>query len=95
MVLWRTSRLADCVASDLILTTRVFLFDFISEEFFYQLGLRQFGDYHRIKLDPAPPLRSLVKLAVDAEEGADNSSLDKVQIVNVGIVFVYRGTAVD
>ena len=53
-----------------------------SEEFFYQLGLMQFGDYHRIKLDPPPPLRALVALAVDIED-TSASALSKPQIVDV------------
>lgn len=53
------------------------------EELFYQLGLRQFGDYSRLKLEPPPPLRAMVKLAVDAEEGTKNSRLSKDQIVDV------------
>jgi len=53
------------------------------EELFYQLGLRQFGDYSRLKLEPPPPLRAMVKLAVDVEEGTKNSRLSKDQIVDV------------
>ena len=40
---------------------------FRSEELFYQLGLRQFGNYARLKLEPPPPIRHLVRLAVRAE----------------------------
>lgn len=58
-----------------------------SEEFFYQLGLIQFGDYHRIKLDPPPPLRQLVALAVDVEDTSD-SKLNKTKIVDVRIVSI-------
>ena len=54
-----------------------------SEEFFYQLGLRQFGDFHHIKLDPPPALADLVTLAVEAEEGADRAGLTKAKIVEV------------
>lgn len=53
------------------------------EELFYQLGLRQFGDYSRLKLEPPPPLRTMVKLAVDAEDGTENSKLSKQEIVDV------------
>lgn len=38
-----------------------------SEEMFYQLALRQFGNYGRIKLEPPPPVRHLITLAVEAE----------------------------
>ncbi|BGP57805.1 DNA mismatch repair protein Mlh1 [Rhodotorula sphaerocarpa] len=43
----------------------------LAEELFYQLGLRQFGRFSRIKLTPAPSLRKLLKLAVD-RASADN-----------------------
>ncbi|KAG9025968.1 DNA mismatch repair protein [Tulasnella sp. JGI-2019a] len=39
----------------------------LSEELFYQLGLRQFGNFGRLKLHPPPPIRSLIQLAVDAD----------------------------
>lgn len=55
---------------------------FLSEEFFYQLGVFQFGNYDRIRLDPAPPLRTLVKLAVEAEE-THKSKLKKAEIIDV------------
>ncbi|KIP05661.1 hypothetical protein PHLGIDRAFT_144085 [Phlebiopsis gigantea 11061_1 CR5-6] len=46
----------------------------LCEEFFYQLGVLQFGDFHRITLDPPPPLQALVKLAVDAEDTSKSKS---------------------
>ncbi|KAF6757676.1 hypothetical protein DFP72DRAFT_890338 [Ephemerocybe angulata] len=52
----------------------------VAEEFFYQLGLRQFGDMSKLKLEPPPPLRRLIEIAVDAEV-TSNSSLTKPQIV--------------
>lgn len=60
-----------------------FLLTGCREELFYQLGLRQFGDFNRLKLEPPPPLRALVKLAVDAEEGTKHSRLSKAEIVDV------------
>jgi len=54
----------------------------LTEELFYQPGLRQFGDFNRLKLEPPPPLRAMVKLAVDAEEGTKHSRLTKAQIVD-------------
>jgi len=50
---------------------------------FYQLALLQFGDYNRLRLDPPPSLRALVKLAVDVEEGTERSGMSKDEIVNV------------
>lgn len=53
----------------------------LAEEFFYQLGLAQFGDYHRIKLDPPPPLHTLVELAVEVED-TSASKLSKAEITD-------------
>ncbi|KAL9709899.1 DNA mismatch repair protein Mlh1 [Leucoagaricus gongylophorus] len=53
----------------------------LAEELFYQLGLRQFGDFSKMKLEPAPSLRNLLEIAVDAEDSTKNSSLTKPQIV--------------
>ena len=55
----------------------------ISEELFYQLGLRQFGNFNRIRLEPPPSLRKLVSLAVDVEETINESSMDRNLIVEV------------
>ena len=54
-----------------------------SEELFYQLGLRQFGDISRLRLEPPPPLRLLVEIAVQAEDSIKGVSLNKAQIVDV------------
>lgn len=56
-----------------------------SEEMFYQLALMQFGNYRRLKLDPPPPLRTLLRLAVDAEPGTEKSGLSKNEIVDVSV----------
>lgn len=50
---------------------------------FYQLALLQFSDYRRMRLEPAPSLRILLKLAVDAESGTERSGLSKEEIVDV------------
>lgn len=52
---------------------------------FYQLALLQFGSYRRLKLDPPPPLRTLLKLAVDAEPGTEKSGLSKNEIVDASV----------
>ncbi|KAI0360593.1 DNA mismatch repair protein MutL [Trametes cingulata] len=59
--------------------TRLYLLNHgaLAAELFYQLGLRQFGDLPRIRLDPPPELRTLVALAVAAEEGIEKSGLSK------------------
>ena len=55
----------------------------LREELFYQLGLRQFGDFSRIKLEPPPSLRSLLEIAVEADETTSSSQLTNQQIVDV------------
>ncbi|TFK67600.1 DNA mismatch repair protein MutL [Pluteus cervinus] len=64
----------------------------LAEEMFYQLGIRQFGDFNRLKLEPPPPLRSLVQIAVDYEDTATHSKLTKDQIVDkiVSILMMRR-----
>lgn len=54
----------------------------LAEELFYQLGLRQFGNFARLRLDPPAPLSPLIKLAVEAEKNTDLSKLTKPQIVD-------------
>ena len=56
-----------------------------SEEFFYQLALRQFGDMSRLKLEPPPPVQTLVEIAVDAED-TSSSSLSKAEIAQARAV---------
>ncbi|KAF7349273.1 DNA-mis-repair domain-containing protein [Mycena sanguinolenta] len=54
----------------------------LAEEIFYQLGLRQFGNFSRLKLQPPPPLRTLIEIAVELEETTEESGLTKPQIVD-------------
>ena len=56
---------------------------YFREELFYQLGLRQFGDFSRIKLEPPPSLRSMIEIAVNADDSTENSRLSKNQIIDV------------
>lgn len=62
--------------------TRLYLIkhSIFCEELFYQLGARQFGAYHRIKLSPPPELKRLVRLAVMSEpsEKLDEYGREKV-----------------
>ncbi|KAI0032604.1 DNA mismatch repair protein MutL [Vararia minispora EC-137] len=64
-------------------TTRLYLVSHgaLSEELFYQLGLRQFGNLPRLRLDPPPPLRELIALAIEAEEHSDKSGMSKNELV--------------
>jgi hypothetical protein len=66
-----------------------------SEELFYQLGLRQFGDYHQMKLQPPPPLRTLIALAIDAEEGTRKLKMTNDQITDVSQRSLLLEPAVD
>ena len=51
---------------------------------FYQLGLRQFGDFSRIKLDPPPSLREMIQVAIDAEDDLESStSLNRAEVIDV------------
>ncbi|TDL24592.1 DNA mismatch repair protein MutL [Rickenella mellea] len=58
-------------------STRLYLVNHaaVAEELFYQLALRQFGNMHRIHLSDPPPIRALIKLAVQAEESLKRSGL--------------------
>lgn len=56
-----------------------------SEEMFYQLALMQFSGYKRLRLDPPPPLHTLLKLAVDAEADTERTGLGKNEIVDVSV----------
>ncbi|KAI0646384.1 DNA mismatch repair protein MutL [Trametes meyenii] len=64
--------------------TRLFLLNHgaLAAELFYQLGLRQFGNLPRIRLDPPPELRALVVLALDAEEGVEESGMSKADVAD-------------
>lgn len=59
------------------------------EELFYQLGLRQFGNLRRIKLDPPPPIKTLISLAVDVEEGIKKTKLNKALIIDVSLTQIF------
>lgn len=54
-----------------------------SDELFYQLGVRQFGDFSRLKLEPPPVLRDMIDIAVNAENSTEDSPLSKTQIIDV------------
>ncbi|KIY48464.1 DNA mismatch repair protein MutL [Fistulina hepatica ATCC 64428] len=54
----------------------------LAEELFFQLAVRQFGDLRRMKLAPAPSIRSLIELAVAAEEIEGRTPLSREEIVD-------------
>lgn len=53
------------------------------EEHFYQLGLRQFGAFNRLRLDPPPFLRDLVSLAAEDEPGIQENDLELEEVIEV------------
>ncbi|CEL63269.1 DNA mismatch repair protein Mlh1 OS=Mus musculus GN=Mlh1 PE=2 SV=2 [Rhizoctonia solani AG-1 IB] len=52
----------------------------VAEELFYQLGLRQFGNFSTLKLSPPPPLHELVHLAVNDDIDIQKAGLDPEKI---------------
>ncbi|KAG8762754.1 DNA mismatch repair protein [Ceratobasidium sp. 423] len=54
----------------------------VAEELFYQLGLRQFGNFSSLKLSPPPPLQELVHLAVEDNTDIHKAGLDPKKIGN-------------
>ncbi|TFK22374.1 DNA binding protein [Coprinopsis marcescibilis] len=52
----------------------------LAEELFYQLGLRQFGDFARLKLEPSPSIHQLLQIALDNEDTTE-SDLSKSELV--------------
>ncbi|KAF7591240.1 DNA mismatch repair protein [Aspergillus hancockii] len=54
---------------------KLYLVDYgmFCNEFFYQIGLTDFGNFGVIKLDPAPKLIDLLRIAADAEREAVSS----------------------
>ncbi|KAF7323905.1 DNA-mis-repair domain-containing protein [Mycena kentingensis (nom. inval.)] len=52
----------------------------LAEELFYQLALRQFGNFSKMRLQPPPPLRKLIEIAVELED-TTASGLTKPEIV--------------
>ena len=53
------------------------------EEHFYQLGLRQFGAFHRLKLDPPPLLKDLIRVGAEDEPDIISNGLDMDHVVEV------------
>jgi hypothetical protein len=54
------------------------------------LGLRQFGNFDRIKLEPPPPVEELVRLAVIADETFPESGMELETAVEVRVQFKRR-----
>ncbi|KAJ5312451.1 hypothetical protein N7508_003281 [Penicillium antarcticum] len=55
---------------------KLYLIDYglTSNEFFYQIGLTDFGNFGTIKLNPAPKLTDLLKIAADEEKKQEHST---------------------
>lgn len=57
-----------------------------SEEMFYQLGLRQFGAFSRIQLNPPVNLKELIQIGIESEEDAEaKSGKPKEELIQVGV----------
>jgi DNA mismatch repair protein MLH1 len=57
-----------------------------SDEHFYQLGLRQFGAFHRIKIDPPAALDSLLTIAIEVEPDVIAQGLDQKKVLKVSFI---------
>nr|XP_019006828.1 DNA mismatch repair protein MLH1 [Kwoniella mangroviensis CBS 8507]OCF70289.1 DNA mismatch repair protein MLH1 [Kwoniella mangroviensis CBS 8507] len=64
-------------------STKLYLVDHASlaDEHFYQLGLRQFGAFNRLRLEPSPNLRELLKLAAEDEQRLIEAGLEVDDVV--------------
>ncbi|CAD6567867.1 MAG: DNA mismatch repair protein [Tremellales sp. Tagirdzhanova-0007] len=67
-------------------STKLYLVEHASlgDEHFYQLGLRQFGSFHRLRLEPAPEIRELLRLAAEDERGIAENGLDLNEVSIAG-----------
>ncbi|KAL1738474.1 DNA mismatch repair protein, partial [Schizophyllum fasciatum] len=65
-------------------STRLYLVNHcaLAEELFYQLGVRQFCDFNRMKLSPPPSLRTLVQLRINSEDIEGQTTLKREDIVD-------------
>lgn len=54
------------------------------DEHLYQLGLRQFGALKRLRMEPAPSLRELLRVAAEDEPGIAAHGLSAQTVVEVG-----------
>ena len=61
------------------------------EEHFYQLGLRQFGAFNRLRLDPPPLLRDLISIAAEDEQGIQENNLNLNEVVEVSRLVMVSG----
>ncbi|WWC71688.1 uncharacterized protein I206_105646 [Kwoniella pini CBS 10737] len=64
-------------------STKLYLVNHASlgDEHFYQIGLRQFGAFNRLRLEPPPNLRDLLKLAAEDETGLQDAGLEVDNVV--------------
>nr|XP_018261347.1 DNA mismatch repair protein MLH1 [Kwoniella dejecticola CBS 10117]OBR83505.1 DNA mismatch repair protein MLH1 [Kwoniella dejecticola CBS 10117] len=53
----------------------------LADEHFYHIGLRQFGAFHRLRLEPPPSLKDLLNLAAADEVGLKDAGLDVDDVV--------------
>ncbi|KAK4687504.1 DNA mismatch repair protein MLH1, partial [Tremellales sp. Uapishka_1] len=64
-------------------STKLFLANhaILGDEHFYQLALRQFGAFSKLKLEPPPSLRDLLVIAAENEEGITQHGLTVNSVV--------------
>jgi len=62
-----------------------------SDEHFYQLGLRQFGAFNRMRLAPSPNMSDLLELAIEHEAGIKENGLNPEKVVQVSFSFLASG----
>jgi DNA mismatch repair protein MLH1 len=66
---------------------KLFLVDYgmLCEEYFYQVGLTDFGNFGHMRFDPPLDLRELLAIALKAEteEAADTSDIDSAEVINM------------
>ncbi|KAK8854901.1 hypothetical protein IAR55_003640 [Kwoniella newhampshirensis] len=68
----------------------------LADEHFYQLGLRQFGAFNRLRLEPAPDLRDLLSLAAESEAGLGECGLNIDTVVdNIAALLVDKREMMD
>ena len=62
----------------------------LSEHLFYQVVIRNFGNFSAIRLDPAPSLKDLARIALDSKDSgwteADGSKEDLAEFVEKSLL---------
>ncbi|WVR07419.1 hypothetical protein IAU60_004460 [Kwoniella sp. DSM 27419] len=68
----------------------------LADEHLYQLSLRQFGAFNRLRLQPAPMLRDLLQLAAEDEPGLLDAGLTVAAVVeSIATILIERRDMID